>query len=52
LRAVLEMPEVKDRLQAMGNEVRGSSPDEMRSMVMSDIARWKKVIHDANIPQQ
>jgi len=36
----------------MGNQVRGSSPDEMRSMVVSDIARWKQVIHDANIPQQ
>jgi len=52
LRATLEMPDIKDKLQAMGNEVRGSSPDEMRSMVVSDIARWKKVIHDANIPQQ
>jgi hypothetical protein len=36
----------------MGNHVRGSSPDEMRGMAVSDIARWKRVIHDANIPQQ
>jgi tripartite-type tricarboxylate transporter receptor subunit TctC len=52
LRAVLEMTDIKDKLQAMGNEVRGSSPDEMHNMVVSDIARWKQVIHDANIPQQ
>jgi tripartite-type tricarboxylate transporter receptor subunit TctC len=52
LRAVLDMPDIRDRLQTMGNEVRGSSPDEMRTMVASDIARWKQVIRDANIPQQ
>jgi tripartite-type tricarboxylate transporter receptor subunit TctC len=52
LRAVLKMPEIEQRLQAMGNEVRASSPDEMRDMVTSEITRWKQVIHDAKIPQQ
>jgi tripartite-type tricarboxylate transporter receptor subunit TctC len=36
----------------LNREVRGSSPDEMRSMIASKITRWKQVIKDANIPQQ
>jgi tripartite-type tricarboxylate transporter receptor subunit TctC len=52
LRAVLEMPEIKGRLEAMGNEVRGGSPDEMRNMIGSEISRWKQVIGDASIPRQ
>ena len=52
LRAVLEMPETKAKLEAMGNEVRSGSPDEMRTMIGSEISRWKQVIGDAGIPKQ
>jgi tripartite-type tricarboxylate transporter receptor subunit TctC len=52
VRAVLEMPDIKGKLEAMGNEVRGSTPDEMRTMIGAEITRWKQVIKDANIPQQ
>lgn len=52
LRAVLEMPDIKDKLQAMGNDVRGGSPDNMRSMIASEISRWKHVIDAAGIPRQ
>jgi tripartite-type tricarboxylate transporter receptor subunit TctC len=52
LRAVLEMPEIRGRLEAMGNEVRGGSPDDMRKMITSEISRWKQVIGDAKIPRQ
>src|ERR1700761_343461 len=52
VRAVLDMPDIKGKLEAMGNEVRASSPDEMRGMVASEITRWKQVIKDADIPQQ
>lgn len=52
LRAVLEAPEVKDKLQAMGNEVRSGSPEDMRGMVASEISRWKRVIDSAGIPRQ
>jgi tripartite-type tricarboxylate transporter receptor subunit TctC len=52
LRAVLEMPEIKGKLEAMGNEVRGGSPDEMRNMIASEISRWKLVTGDAGIPKQ
>ena len=52
VRAVLEMPDIRGKLEAMGNEVRGSSPDEMRGMIASEITRWKQLIKDADIPQQ
>jgi tripartite-type tricarboxylate transporter receptor subunit TctC len=52
VRAVLEMPDIKGKLETMGNEVRGSTPDEMRSMIAGEIIRWKQVIKDAGIPQQ
>jgi len=51
VRAVLDTPQVRERLRAMGNEVRGSSPEDMRDMVASEIARWKGVIATAKIPQ-
>ena len=52
LRAVLDTPEIKGKLETMGNEVRAGSPGEMRTMIASEIARWKQVIGDANIPRQ
>jgi tripartite-type tricarboxylate transporter receptor subunit TctC len=52
LRAVLEMPDIGSKLQAMGNEVRGGSPDDMKDMIGSEISRWKQVISDAKIPKQ
>jgi tripartite-type tricarboxylate transporter receptor subunit TctC len=52
IRAVVEMPDIKGKLEAMGNEVRGSTPDEMQTMIAAEITRWKQVIKDANIPQQ
>ncbi len=52
LRAVLDMPEIRSKLEAMGNEVRGGSPDEMRTMIASEIIRWKQVIGEAGIAKQ
>jgi tripartite-type tricarboxylate transporter receptor subunit TctC len=46
------MPEIKGKLEAMGNQVRGGSPDEMRNMIASEISRWKQVTGDAGIPKQ
>src|SRR5437899_1987370 len=52
LRAVLEFPDIRSKLQTMGNEVRGASPDDMKDMIGSEISRWKQVISDAKIPKQ
>jgi len=43
---------VDERLRKVGMDVRPSSPEEMRTLVASQVANWKKVVADANIPQQ
>lgn len=45
-------PAIKARLEAaIGGEVRGSTPAEMRELVASEIARWTAVIDTAKIPK-
>lgn len=48
----LKQPQVRDKLEAIGNEVRGSTPDEMRVWVAGEIAKWRKVIDDAKVERQ
>ena len=49
---VLQLPEVRARLEALGGEARGSTPQEMKERVVFEVARWKKVIAESKIPQQ
>jgi len=42
-------PEVKERLAAIGFGVSISSPAEFQAQIKSEMARWAKVIRDANI---
>ncbi len=51
-RAGLADKETVERLNKIGMDVRSSTPDEMRDMVASEVAKWKKVVSDAQIPQQ
>jgi tripartite-type tricarboxylate transporter receptor subunit TctC len=46
---ILARPEVKERLAAIGFGVSISSPEEFQAQIKSEVARWAKVIHDANI---
>ena len=52
VRRGLSQPEVRGRLEALGNEVRASSPEEMRDYVAAQAAKWTRVIRDAGVPQQ
>ena len=45
----LAAPDVRDRLAALGFEPVGNTPEAFTAQVKSDIARWGKVIRDANI---
>lgn len=42
-------PEVKNQVLATGSEVAGDTPEEFAAFVRSEIAKWRKVIRDANI---
>jgi tripartite-type tricarboxylate transporter receptor subunit TctC len=46
---ILVRPEVKERLAAIGFGVSISPPEEFQAQIKSEMARWAKVIHDANI---
>ena len=43
---------MRDKLEAIGNEVRGSSPEEMRVWIAGEVAKWRKVIDDAKVERQ
>ncbi len=48
--SMLADPAVKKALEtATGGEARGSTPEEMRGLVRSEIAKWTKVIDEAKI---
>lgn len=50
VQAVLEMPEVRAQLEAVGMEIDPSkSPDAFMALVRTDVAKWKKVVQEANI---
>ncbi len=47
----LQLPAVKARLEEMGGEARGSTPQDMTAMVAAEVQRWSRVIADAKIPR-
>jgi tripartite-type tricarboxylate transporter receptor subunit TctC len=52
VQVVLADPETRTRLEtAIGGEVRGSTPNEMRDLVSSEIGKWTAVIDAAKIPR-
>ncbi|OAF10467.1 MFS transporter [Bradyrhizobium centrolobii] len=49
---VLGDPELKQRLEtAVGGEVRGSSPEEMKKLIATEISKWSGVVERAKIPK-
>jgi tripartite-type tricarboxylate transporter receptor subunit TctC len=50
--AALAAPEVREKLQALGVEARGSTPQEARDLLAREIRRWDEVIAKAGIPRQ
>jgi len=49
VRKALAVPEVKQKLQAMGGDPRATTPDEMKSLVSRQYETWKKLAVEANI---
>ena len=47
----LQLPAVKARLEEMGGEARGSTPQEMATMVAAELQKWSRVVADAKIPR-
>jgi len=49
LKAILELPDVKQRADAAGVELRYLPPNEMTKLLNQDISSWSKAIKSANI---
>jgi tripartite-type tricarboxylate transporter receptor subunit TctC len=46
---ILKLPEIQERLQALGAEVVASTPAEFATYLSAEIARWSKVAKAANV---
>jgi tripartite-type tricarboxylate transporter receptor subunit TctC len=47
--SALAQPDVKGRLATLGFEAIGSTPDKFAAFIESEMAKYGKIIHDANI---
>jgi hypothetical protein len=43
---------VRQRLLALGGAPRSGSPEQMRTLVDTEVTKWRKVVNDAKIPRQ
>jgi len=46
---IVGTPEMRDNLGRQGAEVRTNSPEEFAAFIRSEMARWAKVVKDANV---
>jgi len=49
---VAQLPDVRQRMEATGNEAVGGTPEEFDAKFKSDVARFKRIVQDARIPSQ
>jgi hypothetical protein len=47
--SIMKLPEVEKQLNDLGIYVRLTNGEQLKEIIQSDIARWKKVVKDANI---
>lgn len=47
--AILEMPDVRERLKGLGVEPIGGTPEELGAVLKGDVAKWKAVVEAAGI---
>ena len=46
---ILAQPDVRERLLAMGLEPVGNSPDQFAAYLRAEVAKWAKVVREADI---
>ena len=44
---VLQAPDVKEKLAAMGADVIGNSPEEFALVIRAEIPKWQKVVRES-----
>ncbi len=43
----MNMPQAKQRIEAAGYEIAGSTPGELDAFIKAEIARWARVVKDS-----
>jgi tripartite-type tricarboxylate transporter receptor subunit TctC len=46
---IVREPDIKARIATLGGEPVGNKPEEFAAIVKGDIAKWRKVVKDANV---
>lgn len=49
LNRILQTPDVKARMDSIGLDVVGGTPEDLRKTLVADIAKWKRVVKAADI---
>jgi tripartite-type tricarboxylate transporter receptor subunit TctC len=52
INAIVSVPQVKQRLQELGVDARGSDSRSFHDLLVADIAKWRRVIEKANIERR
>src|SRR5882672_9173499 len=52
INAAVAAPEVRQRLQDLGVDAQGSTPEALHALLVSETVKWKKVVEAAKIPKQ
>jgi tripartite-type tricarboxylate transporter receptor subunit TctC len=47
--AILQMPDVRERLDTLGAEPMGGTPADVAALIRTDLAKWAEVVKAANI---
>jgi tripartite-type tricarboxylate transporter receptor subunit TctC len=49
IKAIVAQPDIKERFAVLGLDAVANTPEEFAAQIRREIAKWGKVIHDANI---
>ena len=49
---ILQLADVRAKLDVIGIEVAGTTPEALQKEVTDELAKWAKVMTDANIKQE
>jgi len=52
VRQALQQAPLRARLADMGGEARASSPEDMKTLLTTELQRWTQLVAEANIPKQ
>jgi tripartite-type tricarboxylate transporter receptor subunit TctC len=47
--AALRQPDMQEAIRRQGGEVNAGGPDEFAAVIKTDLARWKRVVREADI---